>query len=723
MRLSKKYFLLLLLMALLSGCSVWENFTTYFNRYYNASLEFEEAELAIASDLNQKLFDFKEVVPNTKARQQLDKVIEKCSNILQFSKESDFIDDALFMIGRAFYLQGNYTKALRKFRELEQLKDSDLLLENQLWIGKTELQLRNFERGVQILEAVRKKAISEEEIEIAVQSYLAHIRFTLYRENYTQSILLVNELLNISESDELNAEISYELGNLYYLNENLAAAADAYLNVQNYSPDFDVDFNSRLEFAKVKRELGANDESLEILEYLRKQEKYKDRWDDLELEIGNIHYANLEIEEALKMYTIVDTTYKNTKSAGIAAFRRAEIFEKDFFNYDSAISLYDRMAKTSAPVEYKNEARMKTGILKKRDQLLATMRRLKRQLVYLEDAALFSKDSAEYFNYYARKDSATALAKEMQTLQGTSYNPKDYEFTEKAVFIAQPVKPKVSADSMKTDIAKSEYDLGNLFFGELEVPDSAFYYYDDILTNFRDTPLEAKVLYAMGSYYLTINEKEIADSLFEEVYNNHKYDQIVNAAAEKLGKESVNFSTDPAEKLFVSAEEKYLTKNYNAAIKELYSINKEFPQSNYSAKSLYTIGWILENDLFLLDSAAAVYDTLALKYKRTDYATAVQNKLTFYKTRQKAAQDSVARIAQAKIDSIRTDSVKTAQAKLQLEFDATDKQENQADIVEENPPFVPENDAVLDEQAREFFEALKSDSTKTRNDTIPSGKK
>ena len=49
------------------------------------------------------------------------------------------------MTGKSFYLQQNYSRALRKFNELATVEESELLLENQMWIGKTKLKLREFE--------------------------------------------------------------------------------------------------------------------------------------------------------------------------------------------------------------------------------------------------------------------------------------------------------------------------------------------------------------------------------------------------------------------------------------------------------------------------------------------------------------------------------------------------------------------------------------------------
>ena len=48
------------LLLFIAGCSMWGNFTTYFNRYYNAEKAFEEAEEEIQLSQQRELFAFKE---------------------------------------------------------------------------------------------------------------------------------------------------------------------------------------------------------------------------------------------------------------------------------------------------------------------------------------------------------------------------------------------------------------------------------------------------------------------------------------------------------------------------------------------------------------------------------------------------------------------------------------------------------------------------------------
>src|SRR5574338_68954 len=90
------------LLLLLSGCSVWENFTTYFNLYFNTASLFEDAETEILSQKRDLFSNDPLLIPGT-AKQALIKVIEKSSKLLQFYSTSSYVDEALMMLGKSFY--------------------------------------------------------------------------------------------------------------------------------------------------------------------------------------------------------------------------------------------------------------------------------------------------------------------------------------------------------------------------------------------------------------------------------------------------------------------------------------------------------------------------------------------------------------------------------------------------------------------------------------------
>lgn len=647
--------LVVVLIFTVTSCGLWTNFKTYFNTYYNANRIFIETETKILENKTE-LFSFEEIPIAKNLSKSLDEVIEKTSSILQHSKKSDFIDKALIMTGKSFYYQQNYSRALRKFVELRGVKDSELQLENELWIAKTYYQLREFSKANKLIEDVKEKALAEEETEILVEAFKAKIGYLIYSTEYEEATKEINGLLSVDIDDELRAGVLYELGTLYKENNDFEKAEKAFVEVGEYSPSFEVEFKSKFEAAKLKGELGNIDESLELLKSLREEDKFSDNWGDIDLEIGKIYYDKNNIEEALDKFAEVDTTYSNTEASAIAAFYRGEILENYFSDYDSALVFYKKSSSSTTPLELRTIAKNKTTLLNKYLGYHSKLSGLAKQFLYLTDNNAFIEDSLEYIE----KMKLDSIANSERNRPTNRSRGRNKAITTKKKY-KPPVRPKISVDSVHALNSKNYFELANLFYSEFENLDSAYYYYTLSLKEKENNPNQPQTYYALGSYYLSKNEKDKADSMFTLVYEKYPFNPIRNEAAKQLGLPLYDFNKDPVEEDYLSAESIYDSSKYQKAISKFFEIYKNNPKSIFAPKSLYTIGYVLENDLNMPDSAASIYDTLSTKYRSSEYAKAVQLKLSGYKQEQKrikTVQDSILQAKTARLDSIKKASEK-----------------------------------------------------------------
>lgn len=660
------------LIILVNSCGMWNNFTTYYNRFYLAESTFEQGEEDIELNQEKPLFQFKEEKLSSKGNADFNEVIKFSSKILQFNKDTKYVNEAIYMIAKSYYYKGEYNKALRKFIELDNLRDEDYGLSTKLWIAKCELQMRNFDLALVHLEEVKNIAITNEDEEILFQVYVSEISYLIYREDFSKAINKIEELVNQDLEDEVKSEVTYELGMLYVSLSNYEKAVDAFKLVEEGSPTFKIEFMSKLEYAKAIKHIDKSDEALQILNDMRDDTKYELHWDIIDLEIAQIELESGSVELALEIFYSIDTGYTKNESSGIAAFMQGDIMEHIYMDFDSAKILYEKVATKKAPSEYRLEARLKANLLKSRKEFIDNIFDSKMGYRYLIDTTFYREDSIAYAGYVVRKDSAMQVAKQNEETQeeekvqtkgkrstrGTTQALKAmFKYEEDSLFTYVPKLPIISADSMKNQITKNAYELGNLYFTDLLVPDSAFFYYNDIVTNYSGTRYQAKALYALGSYYLTLDNKEKADSLFKYVYDNYTSDPIAKAAATRLGMSIEDINSDPALEKYYYAEELLDQKEYYDAIEELNSIYKTFPESQYSSKALYSIGWIYENKLSDYEGAVDFYDTLKVKFPKTEYAREVSSKLLFFHSTQKTIQDSIARFERTIADSIKADSL------------------------------------------------------------------
>jgi len=763
----------ILLLVVVTGCSVWDSFTTYFNLYYNTSESFEKAEEQIYAQ-QRSLFSTKSLtIPGT-ANTELEKVIEKCSIILQYHSETGYVEDALLMLGKSFYYKSNYQKAQRKFEELffiAQLESSNAL-EAELWIGKCQMKLKQYNDALVTLHNVRQAALEEDEELIVQKAFIQEIIYKVTTEDYTGAIALANEFMEVSDDDEIKAEVWYEIGNLNIIIDDVQNAILAYNNVFEYSPDFDLEIDAKLKYGQALRDGEQSETALSVFEDMRSEDKYENKLAEIDFEIGKT-YAFLErYDDAIDQLIEVDTTYKNSESSGAAKYEIGMIYESGLNQLDSAAVYYKKAATSTLSPEYLILAREKNQLFTRYVTLRTDLNKYGKQIFYYEHPDEFIKDSISYVEDSLSIAEEIASVKELQEIwsgldsmwvvvdttgafQDTlktldsliirdttfTYRNRDTLYTQlndtlysdsAIVFVFDslfsdpsmltplekqeyemekrereqrerqltaelpdtlkfknnpPRRPTISKDSLEIVIVKNQLQLGNLFLAELNIPDSAYWYYLSNLTTYPNTTYHASTLYAMGSYYLTVDNKKRADSLFNIIYENYKNERIVNAAANKINKPLIDLDYDPAEEKYFEAESLMLLEDYAGAISGFYNVHITYPGSPFAPKALYTCGWILENELLLLDSAAAYYDSLIANYPTSEYVRIIAPKLTMYKQdlrkKELALQDSLYALENG-LDSLATDSIlvqveETYQDTIEVAFD----DETQSEIKED----------------------------------------
>ena len=736
---------LIVISLFLSGCGIWDNFTTYFNVYYNASELFDKAEKEINAQ-EKDLFSTEPPKVPSSANANLVKVIEKCSDLLQFNSESAYVPDALLMLGKSFYYQKNYQKSLRKFKELEaNYSNSNLLLEAGLWIGKCQMRLKDYNEALTQLATIRKEALDAGEDEIIQDCYIEEIVYRITLEDYKTAIALANEFMDVSNDDGIKAQVWFEIGKLNMKINDIDNAIIAFENVFQFSPDFDLQFSASLNYGIALREGKRIEDALAVFEDMRREAKYSDNYAEIDFEIAKTNRALGNLPAAVSLFTLVDTTYKNTPTSGASKYELGQIYEYDFIDLDSAATFYSKASVSQLPKEYIEPAKEKDRLFKRYIAINGKVKSFRKQLFYIEQPEEFIKDSIAYV------EDSLAIAKEIANLTDmqavwaeldslmnlqdtTGLSADTIRAIDSLVFhdptlvkdsvlakVRNPVlddirisfrfdsiwnspqfvqirenknrslvqqrksqqnrlvnqlpdtlkfknnppkRPVISEDSLRTLLAKNELELGNLYLTELILPDTARWYYYNILTAYPNTRYQASTLYALGSYYLTVNNIQTADSLFNIIYDNYKNESIVNAAAEKLNKPFIDLNYDPAAEKYDNAEKIMSNENYHSAINQFYSIYMTYPESQYAAQSLYTSGWILENKLDLPDSAAKMYDTLVVHYPTSVYVKNVAGKLSTYKQEKRrielSEKDSLNKLILSSADSLKTDSLSSS---------------------------------------------------------------
>lgn len=660
------------MLFLVSGCSLWSNFTTYFNLYYNTVDVYSQAEASVL-ETQKDPFSLNDVpLPSTTAA-QFNKVIEKASKILQFGSKSVFVDDALLMLGKSFHYQKSYIKAIRKFQELVTAHpESDLVLDAELWEAKTEMAMKDFSKGLPLLEAVKDEAKKTGREDILTDIYIEEIKYNIVKENFDKAIELCAQLIKVANKNSLISRTLFTMGSLYQKEGKYEDAVEQYELVEDYSPTYDLAFEARNRYGKMLLNLNRPEEAMEVFRKLRMEDKFKEFYDIVDLSIGVSLRQMNRPEDAYRQLKMCDTTYGSSVQAGGIRYEIAQLYEINFRNYDSAAAYYQKALSSTSSADYLPLIRTRSTIFAKYTSLVNSFNDNQRQYFYAVYPEEYKKDSIAFADTSAlNKDAGPEQEKPDSLGTASTVRVAERERNFEALFEKEnavreqgqkvekkgaPKRPVLEADSLRTLLAKNAYELGNLFLTELNIPDSAYIYYHLAINSFSETPYYCRSLLAIANYYAIVNDTLKADSIYNFVYDNYKNDKAVNIAAAQLKKPLIDFDADPAKKQYADAEGLLLSNDYKKASALFYSIYQNHPKSMYAAKSLMAAGYVLEDKLRLGDSAAVVYDTLLSKYPNSEYAKAVYPKITFYKETKKAIADSIAAVN----DSIK--AARTAQS-------------------------------------------------------------
>ncbi len=657
---------------------MWSNFTTYFNLYYNTVDVYSQAESS-ALESQKDPFSLNDVpLPSTTAA-QFNKVIEKASKILQFGSKSVFVDDALLMLGKSFYYQKSYIKAIRKFQELVTAHpESDLVLDAELWQAKTEMQMKDFIKGLPLLEAVKEEATKTGREDILTDIYIEEIKYHIVKENYDKAIELCAQLVKVANKNTLIARTLFTMGSLYQKLGKYEDAVRQYELVEDYSPTYDIAFEASNRYGKMLLNLNRPEEAMDVFRKLRTEDKFKEFYDIIDLSIGISLREMNRPEDAYRQLKMCDTVYGSSVQSGGIRYEIAQLYEINFRNYDSASAYYQKALSSTSSADYLPLIRTKSTIFAKYTALVNSFNDNQRQYFYAVYPEEYKKDSIAFSDTSAIGRETNSEQDKQDSLGTASVvrvaeRERNFEaifekenaardLSQKVEKKGAPKRPILAADSLRTLLAKNTYELGNLFLTELNIPDSAYIYYNLGINSFSETPYYCRSLLAIANYYAIVNDTLKADSIYNVVYDNYKDDRAVNIAAVQLKKPVIDFDADPAKKQYADAEGVLLSNDYKKASALFYSIYQNHPKSQYAAKSLMAAGYVLEDKLRLGDSAAVVYDTLISKFPNSEYAKAIYPKISFYKETKKAIADSI---------TAANDSIKAAK-KAEIEKVATE---------------------------------------------------
>ncbi|HPR17019.1 MAG TPA: tetratricopeptide repeat protein [Candidatus Cloacimonadota bacterium] len=342
----KKFAVLIaLILFSMEGC-------VYYNTFFNAERYFEEAQEMALND---------EGYPSNAAIQNYNKTIKKCGIVLTEYKDSEYSDDALFLMGRCFFYIGrNYTQAIKNFDDLiEFYPDSKFVPKAKIYIARCNYQFGQKQKAFDLLQEFLQEPLYSDEhpqaLQLLADYHLADMNF-VEADYYLQRIIE-----KYPKSDQ------YE--NAFFLK------GKAQYEAGNYAASIEV-FNSLLK-SRVQRNMKLDARYYIALNYIlledyEKAYKYslsllKD--DYRENNISKIQLlkarsmSGLEDNEAaIPLFELIMTDNKRTQLSAEAAYFLGDLYFSNLHDYEKAIEYFNKVNTENNKSKYVEKAVTRSAV-------------------------------------------------------------------------------------------------------------------------------------------------------------------------------------------------------------------------------------------------------------------------------------------------------------------------------------------------------------------------
>ena len=325
--------LLLSFATVLSGC-------VYFNTYYNAQRYFRQAEKARKEierqqperkgreDSRTRPYGRQQRGRGGKDPNQLyDQAARKASKVLEKHRDSDLVDDAMFLLGRAFYWQGHYRDAARSFRDLEtNFPDSEYFTRSRYWRGLCLEGQADYAEARSIYRALFSAA---GDADLAARSGMRLGEMAFEQEEFASAIEEYRSTLEGFPKAGNRAELWLRLGEAAVALEDsslFGTAAEAFAQVLRESPGKRVEYSARLEQGRLFYQMGEIEKAKDTYLRLLKDGSFRTFEGQTRLLIGQYYEDQGLPEEALREFTRIRDDFPQTDASAMAVYRTALIY-------------------------------------------------------------------------------------------------------------------------------------------------------------------------------------------------------------------------------------------------------------------------------------------------------------------------------------------------------------------------------------------------------------
>jgi pentatricopeptide repeat protein len=530
--------------------------TAYFNTYYNGKIAFEDANkkhLKVIRHYPDSII----VKPDDEITRKYDRTIEKARKVMDlYEKDKKWHDDALMLIGKAYYYKRENVPAIRMLTRLQkEFPSSPFIPESFLYMAKAYVDQGELDKAENICGVLLQKYPSfNKNNEVS----LLLVEIAILRGGRSQAIGLLEKARKTERSEEKRIQILLRICELYVDLKQYDKAVPL-LEKAPRKKDFP---QQSYRFDKALftcySELGKFDKALMLVDVMMRKNMYEEYHKDLLFMKAMIYKRLDRIDDALaalmELTSGIDSTdvLSDTSTAvGKAFYEMALLFQYKKADFLSA----QKYAKLAAQAR-DTTVRIKATFLRDAYLRLEELRSQRDSSAEAEKSRFFQ--IGELFRFeLSEPDSAYKL---YMLIAGDSSD----------TFKIAPVALSAAAHVAKNEL-KDEKKADSIF--------------------------KLIIKRYPASDYAKLAQKELSLAVTIMTRQDSAYQAFRNAEMLLYGKE----------------------RNVKKAINAYYGVYRKYPDVDIAQKSLFIAAWLIDDALQKNKTARDLYSKLCSRYPESVY--------------------------------------------------------------------------------------------------------
>lgn len=348
--------LVCVMLVLLSGCNKssfvgkrFDNFTAYYNKFYNAERAYREGEKGIVQEdqaINREFYIQIFVTPERPGNaKSFNDAIKKSADVLRAHPDSKWADDAALLIGQSYFYLQNYVGAEQKFREVMELSGG---LEDQarFWLARTMIASGAYaDANEHLLNSLNRDGVSRR---WAPMLRLALAELHVRRQDWEAAAVELEQAVDRVSNREFGARAQFLLGQVLETLGRYEDAVTAFERVERFKPLYELSYAAQYSSVRVE---GLYVDVVEALKKLRGMERDDNNFSysaHLDFLKGQIYQAAGRVFDAEDEYYDLlydtDNTTNVSSISGRIHYALGVLYRDEFEDFVLASAHFDTAA-------------------------------------------------------------------------------------------------------------------------------------------------------------------------------------------------------------------------------------------------------------------------------------------------------------------------------------------------------------------------------------------